>query len=101
MVEHYPRQLTSTEVELEVGNWEGEEFPYTYTISGLTDITSTKQLVIVCNKMGLTESQLDAFAEAAITAKEQSIGEITLQAREIPSENLPIVIIVGGEINDN
>lgn len=88
------------QITLNHGSWMGEEFPYTYTIP-LEEVTSENQIVYVYNDMGITEAQLDSFLEACITAKEQTVGQIVLQAKVVPEEDLPIVISIGGEPDDN
>lgn len=91
-----PKQITKT---LAPGEWTSEQSPYLYTIP-IPDLTEN-QLVYVHNAMGLSQTQIEAFADACITGKEQTVGQIVLQAVKKPSVELPIVIEVGGEvIND-
>ena len=82
-------------MELAVDGWKNATSPYIYDIQipGLT----ANQLVYVHNKMALTQAEIEAFADACITGKEQIAGKITLQAVNKPTIKLPIVIEIGGE----
>lgn len=85
------KQMT---MDLEPAKWSGSS-PYTYDIP-ITNLT-VNQLVYVHNKMALSQAEIDAFADACITGKEQIAGKIVLQAVNKPTIKLPIVIEIGGE----
>lgn len=95
-----PKQITQT---LLMNSWTGTQTPYSYTIEipGLT----VKQFAYVTADFSgkeLTEipDLIDAFANACIRApKEQQVdNKIILQAANKPTTDLPIVIIIGGEL---
>ena len=91
-------QPQKKEVTLLPAQWTGESFPYLYTIP-LPDTTATQRIYATAAP-GLTEPQINAFAEACITGKEQTDGQIVLQAVHKPSVELPIVIEIGGVVAD-
>lgn len=84
------------ELNLVPETWKGSSTPYTYTIS-IEGLTAT-QLVFVHNALDISAEQIEAFADACITAKSQSAGQIILQAVNKPAVSLPIVIELGGEV---
>lgn len=87
-------QLKKQDVTLDPEQWT-EDSPYTYeiTVSGITD--NTKVLATVGEST--TDEQMQAFLEASIKAKQE--GEvITLTALNKPQEELPVMILVGGEV---
>ena len=93
-----PVQTAKMDYTLDPDQWSGEAFPYTYTIP-LPDTTATQRIYATAAP-GLTEAQINAFAEACITGKEQTDGQIVLQAVHKPTVELPIVIEIGGVVAD-
>lgn len=91
-------QSKKMDVILEPEQWTGEEPQYLYEID-LPD-TTADQSVRVTAAVGLTEVQINAFADAVITGKEQTDNKIVLQAVNKPNTELPIVIEIGGVVTN-
>lgn len=89
--------LKRIEKTLEAGSWQGDQFPYTYTIE-ISEVQTETQLVYVHGPEKPTMEQIEAFSSACITGDHQETGKIVLQAVEKPATNLPIVIEIGGEL---
>lgn len=89
------KQHTVQTGELTAASWTGDKSPYTYTLE-ISDLTAT-QTVYISAGNNLTEAQINAFTDACISGQTQSEGQVTLQAINKPTENLPIIIELGGE----
>ena len=85
-------------VTLSSTSWSGSEAPFSYTVSN-TDVTSTSKVVEIMPANGATNEQLQAYLSAGMCGGATGTGTITIKAfGEKPSINIPITILVRGEI---
>lgn len=91
-------QRKKMEVTLELETWKETGGIWLYDID-LQDV-SKNQHVLVTAPPGLTADQINAFADATITGNKQIDNQITLQAMNKPTMELPIVIEIGGVVEN-
>ena len=85
-------------ITLNSSSWSGSSAPYSYTVSN-ADITSTSKVVEIMPANGATNAQLEAYLEAGLCGGTTGIGTITIKAfGKKPATNIPITIVVRGEI---
>lgn len=85
-------------VTLSASSWSGSEVPFTYTVSN-SNVTSTSKVVEIMPANGATNEQLQAYLSAGMCGGATGTGTITIKAfGEKPSINIPITILVRGEI---
>ena len=85
-----------TSVTLATGTWSGTTAPYTYTISD-SNIIGSNTIVQLSLPSSMTTSQRNAYRKAQIESGDVSAGKIILYAYGTkPSENIPIVLSIGG-----
>lgn len=91
-------KLKQKTMNLEVGSWKenGGIWLYDIELPGVLQ----NQDVSVEAPPGLTENIINAFAEATVTGKEQLDEKIVLQAFNKPTIELPIVIKIGGVVEN-
>ena len=86
------------DVTLTTSGWSGNEAPYTYTISN-SSITDTNEAVEIAPNNNATNEQLLAYMACGLCGGTISSGKIVLKAfGKKPSINIPIVMIIRGEI---
>ena len=86
------------DVTLNSGSWSGSEPPYTYTISN-SSITDTNEAVEIAPNNSATDEQLIAYMDCGLCGGTISAGKIVLKAfGSKPEINIPIVMIIRGEI---
>ena len=86
------------DVTLNSGSWGGSEPPYTYTISN-SSITDTNEAVEIAPNNSATDEQLIAYMACGLCGGTISAGKIVLKAfGSKPEINIPIVMIIRGEI---
>ena len=86
------------DVTLTTGGWSGTEPPYTYTINN-SSITDTNEAVEIAPNNNATNEQLIAYMACGLCGGTISSGKIVLKAfGEKPEINIPIVMIIRGEI---
>lgn len=85
-------------VTLSSSSWSGSEPPYTYTVSN-SNVTSTSKVVEIMPANGASNTQLEAYLYAGLCGGATGTGTITIKAfGEKPDINIPITIVVRGEI---
>ena len=86
------------DVTLSTSGWSGTEPPYTYTI-GNSSITDTNEAVEIAPNNTATDEQLLAYMACGLCGGTISAGKIVLKAfGSKPDINIPIVMIIRGEI---
>ena len=86
------------DVTLNTSGWSGSEPPYTYTISN-SSITDTNEAVEIAPNNNATNEQLVAYMACGLCGGTISSGKIVLKAfGSKPEINIPIVMIIRGEI---
>ena len=86
------------DVTLDSGSWGGSEPPYTYTINN-SSITDTNEAVEIAPNNSATDEQLIAYMACGLCGGTISSGKIVLKAfGSKPEINIPIVMIIRGEI---
>ena len=86
------------DITLSTSGWSGSEPPYTYTISN-SSITDTNEAVEIAPNNSATNEQLLAYMACGLCGGTISVGKIVLKAfGKKPSTNIPIVMIIRGEI---
>ena len=85
-------------VTLSSSSWSGSAAPYSYTVSN-SNVTSTTQVIEVMPSNGATNNQLQAYLNAGLCGGVTGSGTITFKAfGKKPTVNIPITIVVRGEI---
>ena len=85
-------------VTLSSSSWSGSAAPYSYTVSN-SNVTSTTQVIEVMPSNGATNNQLQAYLNAGLCGGVTGSGTITIKAfGKKPTVNIPITIVVRGEI---
>ena len=85
-------------ITLSSTSWSGSEVPFTYTLSN-SNVTSTSKVVEIMPANGATNEQLQAYLSAGLCGGATSTGTITIKAfGEKPTTNIPIIVVVRGEI---
>ena len=85
-------------ITLNSSSWSGSEPPYTYTVSN-SNVTSTSKVVEIMPANGASNTQLEAYLYAGLCGGATGTGTITIKAfGEKPDINIPITIVVRGEI---
>ena len=83
-------------VTLATGSWIGEAAPFKYTISD-SNIIGGNTIVQLSLPSSMTTSQRIAYRKAQIESGDVSAGKLILYAYGTkPSENIPIVLSIGG-----
>ena len=83
-------------ITLASGTWTGTVAPYKYTISD-TNIIGSNTIVQLSLPSSMTTSQRSAYRKAQIESGDVTAGKIILYAYGTkPSENIPIVLSIGG-----
>ena len=86
------------DVTLNSSGWSGSSAPYTYTISN-SSITDTNEAVEIAPNNSASNDQLKSYMLAGLCGGTISSGKIVLKAfGKKPSINIPIVMIIRGEI---
>ena len=86
------------DVTLNSGSWGGSEPPYTYTINN-SSITDTNEAVEIAPNNTASNEQLLAYMACGLCGGTISAGKIVLKAfGSKPEINIPIVMIIRGEI---
>lgn len=81
---------------LSAEEWSGLEAPYLYAIP--LEGVNANRLVLAAPASGLSAAEKTAFMSAVISEHDQQDGQVTLEAMNKPEINLPIVLLVGGQI---
>lgn len=85
-------------ITLTTSGWSGSAAPYSYTVSN-SNVTSTTQVIEVMPSNGATNNQLQAYLNAGLCGGVTGSGTITFKAfGKKPTVNIPITIVVRGEI---
>ena len=85
-------------ITLNISSWSGSEAPFSYTVSN-SNVTSTSKIVEIMPANGATNEQLQAYLSAGLCGGATGTGTITIKAfGKKPSTNIPITIVVRGEI---
>ena len=85
-------------ITLNSSSWSGSSAPYSYTVSN-ADITSTSKVVEIMPANGATNEQLQAYLSAGLCGGATGTNTITIKAfGKKPATNIPITIVVRGEI---
>ena len=85
-------------VTLNISSWSGSEAPFSYTVSN-SNVTSTSKVVEIMPANGATNAQLQAYLSAGLCGGATGTGTITIKAfGKKPTTNIPITIVVRGEI---
>ena len=85
-------------ITLSSSSWTGSEAPFSYTVSN-SNVTSTSKVVEIMPANGASNTQLEAYLYAGLCGGATGTGTITIKAfGEKPDINIPITIIVRGEI---
>ena len=85
-------------VTLSSSSWSGSEAPFSYTVSN-SNVTNTSKVVEIMPANGATNEQLQAYLSAGLCGGATGTNTITIKAfGEKPSINIPITIVVRGEI---
>lgn len=85
-------------VTLSASSWSGSEAPFSYTVSN-SNVTSTSKVIEIMPANGATNEQLQAYLSAGMCGGATGTGTITIKAfGEKPGINIPITILVRGEI---
>ena len=85
-------------ITLSSTSWSGSEAPFSYTVSN-SNVTSTSKVVEIMPANGATNDQLEAYLSAGMCGGATGTGTITIKAfGKKPSTNIPITIVVRGEI---
>ena len=83
-------------VTLSTGSWSGSSAPYKYTIND-SNIIGSNTIVQLSLPSNMSTSQRTAYRKAQIESGDVSAGKIILYAYGTkPSENIPIVLSIGG-----
>ena len=83
-------------VTLTTGSWSGGSTPYKYTITD-SNIIGNNTIVQLSLPSSMTTSQRTAYRKAQIESGDVTAGKIILYAYGTkPSENIPIVLSIGG-----
>ena len=83
-------------VTLSTGTWTGTTAPYKYTISD-SNIIGSNTIVQLSLPSSMTANQRSAYRKAQIESGDVSTGKLILYAYGTkPSENIPIVLSIGG-----
>ena len=83
-------------VTLATGSWSGSAAPYKYTISD-SNIIGSNTIVQLSLPSSMTTTQRTAYRKAQIESGDVSAGKVVLYAYGTkPSENIPIVLSIGG-----
>ena len=78
------------------GSWSGAAAPYKYTISD-SNIIGSNTIVQLSIPSSMTSAQRIAYRKAQIESGDVSAGKLILYAYGTkPSENIPIVLSIGG-----
>ena len=86
------------DVTLNSGSWSGSSAPYSYTISN-SSITDTNEAVEIAPNNSASNDQLKSYMLAGLCGGTISSGKVVLKAfGKKPSINIPIVMIIRGEI---
>lgn len=86
-------RTTQHPVTLLATSWTGESSPYTYTIE-LEEITADNTITLVPAD-DITAEQYTALQSAQIADAEQTAGTLTLQAKNKPAIDIPILVLIG------
>lgn len=86
---------TQTKYTLASASWTGTTLPFIYTISTVT-CTATQNIEIALAN-NLTNTQIMDIAKYGITPYSQDVNSIVLQAKKKPTEDISIIVSVGGE----
>ncbi|MSS64609.1 hypothetical protein [Velocimicrobium porci] len=86
-------RTTQHPVILLATNWTGESAPYTYTIE-LEEVTADNTITLVPAE-DITAEQYTALQSAQIADAEQTAGTLTLQAKNKPAIDIPILVLIG------
>ena len=85
-------------VTLNISSWSGSEAPFSYTVSN-SNVTSTSKVVEIMPANGATNEQLQAYLSAGMSGGVTGTGTSTIKAfGKKPTTNIPITIVVRGEI---
>ena len=83
-------------VTLATGSWSETAAPYKYTISD-SNIIGSNTIVQLSIPSNMTAAQRIAYRKAQIESGDVSAGKLILYAYGTkPSENIPIVLSIGG-----
>ena len=86
------------DVTLNSSSWSGNNAPYTYSISN-SSITDDNEAVEIAPNNNASSEQLLAYMACGLCGGTISSGKIILKAfGKKPSINIPIVMIIRGEI---
>ena len=86
------------DVTLSTSGWSGSSAPYSYTINN-SSITDTNEAVEIAPNNSATNEQLLAYMRSGLCGGTISTGKIVLKAfGKKPTTNIPIVMIIRGEI---
>lgn len=86
-------RTTQHPVTLLATSWTGESSPYTCTIK-LEEITADNTITLVPAE-DITAEQYTALQSAQIADAEQTAGTLTLQAKNKPAIDIPILVLIG------
>ena len=85
-------------ITLNSSSWSGSSAPYSYTVSN-SNVTSTSKVVEIMPANGATNEQLQAYLSAGLCGGATGTNTITIKAfGKKPATNIPITIVVRGEI---
>ena len=87
-----------SDITLTTSGWSGSNAPYTYTVSNSNIVDNTESVEIAPNN-SCTDAQLRAYMNCGFCGGTISAGKVVLKAfGKKPTINIPIVLIVRGEI---
>ena len=87
-----------SDITLTTSGWSGTNAPYTYTVSNSNIVDNTESVEIAPNN-SCTDAQLRSYMNCGFCGGTISAGKVVLKAfGKKPTINIPIVLIVRGEI---